>query len=184
MARWHRVTLSAQTSHCTFKQEQADNQLGHFDTFWHHYDLACVWFCDVSFLLRKLIKWKLKEDRKSDGEKGWMLNILYMCRVNVSASAISIINQPYVAAQYGKYSGVCIFFWQGIKYLTCPSCVKSPVYSERLVWNSKSTLLHPKSILISACGIHSPLISHSLPYLCVLFECLWVSCACLCDHLK
>lgn len=28
----------------------------------------------------------------------------------MSASTVSIINQPYVAAQYGKYSAVCIVF--------------------------------------------------------------------------
>lgn len=38
-----------------------------------------------------------------------MLNILHTCGANVRANPGSIINQPYVAAQCGKYSGVCIF---------------------------------------------------------------------------
>lgn len=77
-------------------------------------------------------KWMTQRERQI-----MSTDIMYVYGASVSASTISINKGPYVAAQCGKYSGVCIFFWQEIKYV-------SRVYKklmQRLTWYLKFTFL-------------------------------------------
>lgn len=89
----------------------------------------------------------------------------------MSASTVSIINQPYVAAQCGKYSGVCIVFGRksntshvshvytaykiGMKLKT--SCILNPFhFNFRLYCTIAFYLSLVASPLIFECLCHVP----------------------------